>query len=151
MLTLTEDEKKELIPTLRKLSRRKYLEPREEQQLDLYKRILDEEDRIFAGEELTEAEQQIKEVNRRLYELANKRRQKQEKGDFFKMPDAYEDDKGRLDRDKKMSVLTRRLEEEKIEMTEHEMWEAGQTGKSRAAFGAADKQEAERRKQEKNY
>lgn len=34
------------------------------------------------------------------------------------MPDAYEDEEGRLLKDKKMAILTKRYEEEKVEMTE---------------------------------
>ncbi len=37
---LTEEDKDKLIPELRKVSRQKYLEKREEQQLDLFKRRL---------------------------------------------------------------------------------------------------------------
>ena len=34
------------------------------------------------------------------------------------MPETYEDDEGKLLKDKKMAVLTKRYEEEKIELTE---------------------------------
>jgi len=39
------------------------------------------------------------------------------------MPDTYEDDEGRLDKDKRMAVLTKRYEEEKLTVTEQEQWE----------------------------
>lgn len=34
------------------------------------------------------------------------------------MPDAYEDDEGKLLKDKRMGILTKRYEEEKMEHTE---------------------------------
>lgn len=36
------------------------------------------------------------------------------------MPDAYEDDEGKLLKDKRMAALTKRYEEEKVEITEQE-------------------------------
>jgi hypothetical protein len=39
------------------------------------------------------------------------------------MPDAYEDDEGRLNKDKKMAVMMKRYEEEKTQLTEQEQWE----------------------------
>ena len=44
---ITEQDKLNYIPELRKISRQKYLEMREEQQLDLFKRRLMDEQRIF--------------------------------------------------------------------------------------------------------
>lgn len=42
------------------------------------------------------------------------------------MPDAYEDDEGKLLKDKRLAALSRRYddEEEKNKMTEQERWEA---------------------------
>ena len=45
--SFNEDDKLKYIPEIRKVSRQKYLEHREEQQLDLFKRKLDDEQRIF--------------------------------------------------------------------------------------------------------
>ena len=46
-VSLDPAEKKKLIEELKKRSRRSYLEIREEQQLDLFKRRLDLEDKLF--------------------------------------------------------------------------------------------------------
>jgi hypothetical protein len=49
------------------------------------------------------------------------------------LPDAYEDDDGRLLKDKKMAALTKRYdEEEKHTVTEQEQWELDQQRKARA-------------------
>lgn len=65
-------------------------------------------------------ERKIADLNSRLYDLANKRREKADKAKLYKMPDAYEDDEGKLLKDKRMAALTRRYddEEEKKKTTE---------------------------------
>jgi hypothetical protein len=47
------EELKDMVPELRKKSRQAYLKQREEQILDLYKRNIDDEKRVFGGENLT--------------------------------------------------------------------------------------------------
>ena len=75
---------------------------------------------------MTEIEKRLNDLNTRLYDLAQKRREKSKDTMIYKMPDAYEDDEGRTMKDKKMAALTKRYEEEKIEMTEQEQWEVFQ-------------------------
>jgi hypothetical protein len=59
--------------------------------------------------------------------LAEKRREKEKKAPGYHLPDAYEDDEGRLLKDKKMAALTKRYdEEEKHTVTEQEQWELDQ-------------------------
>ena len=47
------------MPELRLKSRQQYLKHREEQVMDLYKRNLDDEARVFGGEDISEPEQRI--------------------------------------------------------------------------------------------
>lgn len=74
---LSYEEQIKYIPELRKISRAKYLEMREEQQLDLFKRRLEDEKRLFGDQPLTEMEKKINDLNERLFGLAQKRREKQ--------------------------------------------------------------------------
>ena len=67
---LTLEDQMNLIPELRKISRQKYLETREEQQLDLFRRRLEDEKRIFGDQPLTEIERKLNDLNQRLYDLA---------------------------------------------------------------------------------
>jgi hypothetical protein len=121
---ITEQDQSKYIPELRKISRQKYLEMREEQQLDLFKRRLLDEQRIFGDQPLTEIEKRINDLNKRLFELAEKRRQKEQRGPGYHMPDAYSDEEGNLLKDKKMAALTKRYEEDKQPpVTEQEQWE----------------------------
>jgi hypothetical protein len=55
----TIDELREMVPELRLKSRQMYLKQREEQVMDLYKRNLDDEVRVFGSETLTPTEQRI--------------------------------------------------------------------------------------------
>lgn len=71
-------ELKAIVPALRKESRQAYLKQRDEQIIDLYKRNLDEEKRVFGDEDLTTEERRIGELKETLYNLAQKLRQKKE-------------------------------------------------------------------------
>ena len=64
---------------------------RDEQVIDLYKRNLDEEKRVFAGEELTAEEQRIAELKETLFNLATKFRQKKETEKLYHFPDQEDD------------------------------------------------------------
>ena len=66
------DELKAMVPALRKQSRQAYLKQRDVQVIDLYKRNLDEEKRVFGEEDLTPEERRIAELKETLYNLANK-------------------------------------------------------------------------------
>lgn len=144
---MTQEDKLKYIPELRAVAREKYLEQREEQQLDLFKRRLDDEARIFGDQALTENERRLNELNNCLYELAQKRRQKVNDAAAYRMPDAYEDDDGMLRKDKKMALLTKRYEEEKVDLTEQELWENFQQKKAIATFGT----KSGKSKETKNY
>lgn len=67
---MKEEERMKYVPALRKVSRQKYLELREEQQMDLFKRRLEDEQRIFGDQPLTEIERRLNELNQKLYALA---------------------------------------------------------------------------------
>ena len=66
------DELKAMVPALRKKSRYEYLKLRDEQIIDLYKRNLDEEKRVFGDEDLTPEEKRIAELKDTLFNLAQK-------------------------------------------------------------------------------
>ena len=88
------DELKKMVPAQRKQSRQSYLKQRDEQVLDLYKRNLDEEKRVFGSEDLTPEEQRINELKEHLYNLATKFRQKQETEKLYHFPDHEDEAEG---------------------------------------------------------
>ena len=136
---MSEDERSTIIAEMREVSRRKYLTKREEQQLDLFKRNLDEQDRIFKGVELTDIEKKMNDVDKKIYELAQKRKQKEMNVQLYHMPETYEDESGHAISDKRKAALYKRYEEEKTELTEQEIWEQTQNDKTSMNFGAQKK------------
>jgi len=68
-----------------------YLKKREEQQLELKRLQLEEEDRLFAGVTLTHLERQKLDIERKLYEIALKRRNLKEDTIAYRIPDQVDE------------------------------------------------------------
>ena len=83
------DELKSMVPALRKQSRQAYLKLRDEQIMDLYKRNIDEEKRVFGdAEELSNEEKRIAELKQMLFGLASKFKQKSNENEkVYQFPD----------------------------------------------------------------
>lgn len=135
-LVLSEEERILMAQQLRKMSRYSYLKMRAEQQLDLWKRRLEDEKRLFKGVILTDEELRINEINQRIYELASKKMEKEEKDERFTIQTGYEDEKGKIDFDKKYKVLYDKYKERKKEENEEEVWEKYQKMRSLPKYGA---------------
>jgi len=144
-LNLTIDEKKKLLEQLKEMSRQKYLDMRVEQQLDLFKREMEAEKKLFGDQILTEEEIGINKLNQEIYELALKQQTKTKDVQQYKMPDTYENEEGKLDKEKKYKVLYNRYEDEKQELNENQLWEKGQIDRASMHFGA---QEGDKKAQE---
>lgn len=136
-INLSQDEKMIIANELRKMSRYAYLKMRSAQQLDLWKRRLEDEKRLFSGVELTDEERRLNEINQQIFELASKKLEEDPEGNVtYKMPDAYEDEKGKIDFDKKYKVLYERYKEQKKEEKEDDVWEKQQKIRSLPKYGA---------------
>jgi pre-mRNA-splicing factor ATP-dependent RNA helicase DHX16 len=143
-LEMTEEERKKLVQDMKKVSRWKYLEQREIQQLDLMRRQIEDEENTFKNTELTEREIKEHELNKKIYSIALEKAQKREEVLGFKIQENYDniDDPRISDRFK---VLYKRYEEEKPQDTEQEVWEKAQTSRSKYTWGSKDS------KHQKNY
>jgi pre-mRNA-splicing factor ATP-dependent RNA helicase DHX16 len=135
-LTLTDEERMIMAADLRKMSRYSYLKMRAEQQLDLWKRRLEDEKRLFKGVSLSEEEMKINEINQRIFELASQKMEKEKEVDKYVMPTGFEDEKGRIDFDKKYKVLYDRYKEKVKEENEEEVWEKAQKMRTLNKYGA---------------
>jgi len=136
-INLSQDEKLVIANELRKMSRYSYLKMRSAQQLDLWKRKLEDEKKLFSGVELTEEEKRLNEINQQIYELASKKLEENPNENVqYKMPDGFEDEKGKIDFDKKYKVLYERYKEHKKEEKEDEVWEKQQKVRSLPKYGA---------------
>jgi len=115
---MTDDQIQKLIPEMRKKARDKYIKDREETQMNLYKKILDDQTSMFekkdsrvslvdklinqiqgGGTELTDIEKRQLEIDKKLYDLANKHRKTYSKDALddtaYKMPDVYDENDGK--------------------------------------------------------
>ena len=68
---LTAQQKRELVPELRELSRQVYLEKRQKKQIELLQKELEDEQMVFDEHDLTENEQKDREQKRVAFGRAN--------------------------------------------------------------------------------
>lgn len=106
---------------------------------------------MFGDRELTEEEKRVNKLNQEIYDLALQQKSKTSDVETYHMPDSYEDEEGKLDKEKKYSALYKRYEEVKVEMTEQQLWEKAQIEKATVHFGAAQKAGPADKKADKDY
>ena len=140
----TEEERKAFVEEIKLVSRQKYLIKRQDQQLDLYKRRLDDEKRLYGHMNLQESEKEINEINQMQYDLALEANVKKRDEQRFTYQNEEEED--RKIREKKNYL---RYEEEVIEKTEQEEWEESQARNAEIKATSADR--AKKKLEKKNY
>jgi pre-mRNA-splicing factor ATP-dependent RNA helicase DHX16 len=115
---------------LREQSRRAYLKKREERELKLLKRSLEDEQELFKGVQLTEAEKKRIELSKRILAAAEEKETEHDNQNdgFYRLPDDINEKESKVSRDK--ALLTSRYVEPKHEKTEGELWEESQTQKA---------------------
>ncbi|CAI9621573.1 unnamed protein product [Staurois parvus] len=134
---MAEEDRKKMVPELRKKSRRDYLVKREKDKLeDLEAEIVDEE-YLFAGPELTEHEIQNLEYKRKVRDLAKEYKQAgekehREKHDRYVMP---EETRSKKIPDRYEEPVT---EERFAPREEQRRWEEEHIGAAALTFGAKD-------------
>ena len=128
-----------VIDKQREISRQNYLEKREEKELKLLELAERDDEYLFEDVELTAAEKKRRELNKSILEMARSKYRFNEKDDGYHMPDGYEDENGRVIKDKRDAVLTARYEEEADVKTEQEQWEEAQVKTATVHFGAKDR------------
>ncbi|CAM9427278.1 unnamed protein product, partial [Ectocarpus fasciculatus] len=131
---------------LREISRQMYLPKRAEKELKLLEAQLQDEESLFLNEgvELTAAEKKKIEVSKKVLELAKDPNRHAPKTDAYQLPDAYEDEQGRIDSRKREDVLTARYQEVEGEVkTEQDLWEEQQVGHAAMLKSKGKKKEDE--------
>ncbi|XP_049393430.1 pre-mRNA-splicing factor ATP-dependent RNA helicase DEAH1-like isoform X2 [Solanum stenotomum] len=131
------------IGSLRKVSRREYLKKREQKKLEELRDDLEDEQYLFEGVKLTEAEERELRYKKEIYELVKKRSEDTGDMDEYKIPDAY-DLEGGVNQEKRFSVASQRYRDpdaaEKMNpFAEQEAWEEHQIGKANLKFGSKDR------------
>jgi len=128
---------------LREESRRAYLKKREEREVALLKQSLEDEEELFKGAKLTEAERKRIEVGKKILSMVEEKEGEKQDGErndgFYRLPDEFDEmeSKGKQDQ----AALTARYVEPKHEKSEQELWEESQTRKAStiAGFGKTKK------------
>ncbi|KAG0517930.1 hypothetical protein BDA96_09G131500 [Sorghum bicolor] len=134
---------------LRRHSRYEYLKKRKEEKMGELQRVIDDNEFLFDGVRLTDAEERELQHKKEIYNLiVQDRRADQDEGaaDYYRMPDAY-DDAANVDQSSRFSVARRRHDDDDREargakgkaFSEQESWEEQQIRKSCLQFGSKDR------------
>ena len=129
---------------LRLMSRQKYLEKRNPEQLALLrKQVAEDTEELESGVKLTRAEKAQFARNREVLRLAEELARVDDHTDGYVMPEDYFTEKGKIDRKKKSDVLYKRYVDkdeygrEKF-VTEYDEWEKEQTAKAKAQINRSE-------------
>ncbi|XP_057429389.1 pre-mRNA-splicing factor ATP-dependent RNA helicase DEAH1 [Lotus japonicus] len=133
------------IQSLRKVSRQEYLKKREEKKLEELRDDIEDEQYLFEGVKLTEAEQSELRYKKEIYELVKKRYEEADNVNEYRMPEAYDQD-GVIDQEKRFSVAMQRYRDPNAEdkmnpFAEQEAWEDHQIGKGTLKYGSKNKRQ----------
>ncbi|KAK8511722.1 hypothetical protein V6N13_029316 [Hibiscus sabdariffa] len=133
------------INSLRKVSRQEYLKKREQKKLEELRDDIEDEQYLFDGVKLTEAEYRELRYKKEIYELVKKRTEEEDDIGEYKMPEAY-DQEGVVDQEKRFAVAIQRYRDptagDKMNpFAEQEAWEDHQIGKATLKFGSKNKKQ----------
>ncbi|XP_038688523.1 pre-mRNA-splicing factor ATP-dependent RNA helicase DEAH1 [Tripterygium wilfordii] len=133
------------IDTLRKVSRREYLKKREHKKLEELRDDIEDEQYLFEGVKLTEAEYRELRYKKEIYELVKKRSEEDDNMGGYRMPEAYDQD-GVVNQEKRFAVAMERYRDpsaaDKMNpFAEQEAWEEHQIGKATLKFGSKNRKE----------
>ncbi|KAG1680389.1 hypothetical protein FOA52_015480 [Chlamydomonas sp. UWO 241] len=138
----SEEEKGELVPMLREVSRQEYLKKREDAKLKELEDELEDAKYLFGDVELTAKERADLKYKQQVYDLAMERKKQHEKiqEDGYHMPDSNDEPGKHITR---FDVAKQRYQdaedpEKANPFAEQEKWEAEQIGRSRMKLGAQD-------------
>ncbi|XP_073049429.1 pre-mRNA-splicing factor ATP-dependent RNA helicase DEAH1-like isoform X1 [Primulina eburnea] len=133
------------IGTLRKVSRQEYLKKREQKKLEELRDDIEDEQYLFEGVKLTEAEKRELRYKKEIYELVKNRTEESDDTNEYQIPDAY-DMEGGVNQEKRFAVAMQRYrdptaEEKMNPFAEQEAWEEHQIGKATLKFGSKNRKE----------
>ncbi|KAJ8451447.1 hypothetical protein Cgig2_017838 [Carnegiea gigantea] len=138
---------KDDLEALRKVSRQEYLKKREAKKLEELRDEIEDEQYLFEGVELTEAERRKLRYKKEIYELLTKRRtaDASEIGEY-RMPDAY--DVEGVNQEKRFAVALQPYRDgggsggKMNPFAEQDAWEEHQIGKATVKFGSKDQKQS---------
>lgn len=134
-LELTESERQKLVSDMKKISRWKYLEHREAQQLDLMKRKIEDEEMLFDEAELTEIELKERELNKKIYNIAIEKKKQRDEVIGFKLQEEFDNPDNPKIQDR-FKVQYQRYKDEEVTANDQEVWEKAQKDKTKYRYGS---------------
>ncbi|KAL3522252.1 hypothetical protein ACH5RR_015086 [Cinchona calisaya] len=130
---------------LREISRQEYLKKREQKKLKELGDDVEDEQYLFEGVKLTDAEDQDFRYKNEIYQLVKKRSEVTEITKEYRMPELY-DQEGNVNQEKRFAAASKRYrdpnDENKVKpFAEQESWEENQIGKAILKFGSRDRKQ----------
>ncbi|KAF3589393.1 hypothetical protein F2Q69_00030300 [Brassica cretica] len=115
---------------MKKVSRQEYLKKREHKKLEELRDEIEDEQYLFSGENLTETELREFRYKKELYDLAKKRTEDEDDVEEYRIPDAYDDQEGGVDQEKRFAVAVQRYKDldSREKMDPFAEWEDHQIG-----------------------
>ncbi|OUZ99232.1 Helicase [Macleaya cordata] len=131
--------------TLREISRQEYLKKREQKKVEEIRDDIEDEQYLFEGVKLSEAEYREQRYKQEIYELVKKQSEEAENVNEYKMPEAYDQD-GVVNQEKRFDAALQRYRDpgsgDKMNScAEQEAWEEHQIGKATLKFGSKKKRQ----------
>lgn len=140
------------MPSLRDRSRQEYLAKRSQQQIEILRQEIADEERFFRGQKLSKRETRELEYKKEVLRIAEERAKIDDGDDGYVIPEDYITEQGKLNRKKKEAALYQRYDDAKFEreaqanhITEVDLFEKEQIERSKVMPSDAIKagQEAE--------
>ena len=139
-INLTEEESIKIANELRKLSRMNYLQKRSQQQLDLFKRQIEDEQKLFGGLNLSKEEIKRNEINKKIFEIANENIKNNYNQNRFEFEEKDEINNNNNNNDQNIKKLYERYNKKNnnfnSEENDDDLWENEQKKKTGIKFGA---------------
>ncbi|OIW19862.1 hypothetical protein TanjilG_27228 [Lupinus angustifolius] len=137
---------KDDVRVLRNSSRHEFLKKTVDKKLIELGNYIEDEQYLFEGVKLTEAEKSDYRYKKEIYELLTKQSEEADNVNEYRMPDAYDQD-GVVNQKKRFSAAMRhdrdRISDEKMNsFAEQELWEEHQIGKASWKYGSENKKQA---------
>ncbi|OIW19863.1 hypothetical protein TanjilG_27229 [Lupinus angustifolius] len=137
---------KDDVRVLRNSSRHEFLKKTVDKKLIELGNYIEDEQYLFEGVKLTEAEKSDYRYKKEIYELLKKQLEEADNVNEYRMPDAYDQD-GVVNQKKRFSAAMRhdrdRISDEKMNsFAEQELWEEHQIGKASWKYGSENKKQA---------
>lgn len=103
------------MPSLRDRSRQEYLAKRSQQQVEILRQEIADEERFFRGQKLSKRERRELEYKKEVLRIAEERSRIEDGDGGYAIPEDYITEQGKLDRRKKEAVLYQRYDDARVE------------------------------------